>query len=363
MRISRPADADAARADRELVAHLLAAAGDRRDAGSSVGQPRKIRSICSSIVAVSSATHSSARLLGREGRVARRRRRARVHAPGHRAELARAAPGTRRRRLRDRARARAPSRRPRRRCSCCTTPERRVEQLARRSRTSRAAARCCAKPCAVRKRSISSSGLMPGSSGGTPSARCVRRTRARCCDCSTPIGADAGACASGWAPSTCQRKRTQPCAGLDRRRRRRSARSSIARPRRDRAARRRARPPRGRAITTGSSGTLAGGASRAAAGRARGCRWRSAPAAITSSSGRVARPSVTTSSTSNSRHLARLRANQRCAVDPVAQAPRCRAGRASASTAASGLSAISIRPPLRSTSRNQKKPRGASVSR
>ena len=143
------------------VAHLLAAAGDRRERGPMSGSVVKTCSISSSTDAESSASASA---LGSSGAkcgslgsepsacaAPRSPRRAGARAPAASRARTRA------------CRAPAPSRRPAGGHEALQDRERRVHRPALVARPPSSAA-MCSKPRSVRKRSSSSSGFMPGSS-------------------------------------------------------------------------------------------------------------------------------------------------------------------------------------------------------
>ena len=181
------ADADV-REQRQAVAHLLAAAGDRRERRRCPPAGRgRARSICSSIVAVSSAERLVARAPRARRRGPRRRRRARC-ASGRSRRRARAA-------ARRTPRGRVPSS-----SSASSQPsravgdealhdaERRVHAARPSRRTSRRARRCSGSRGSARKRSISSSGLSPASSAAEDlQHERVVEARSSVLDCSAPI--------------------------------------------------------------------------------------------------------------------------------------------------------------------------------
>ncbi len=134
--------------------------GARRS--SSSGSARKMRSISSSTVAVSSPSDSTLGSSGAKAGSLGSEPSAGVHRAGHLAEPRKPVEEALRRRRRAR-RARAPSRRPRRR----RTPggARASRSAVRRSSSYQPpSAAMFGKPCSLRKRSSSSSGLMPASS-------------------------------------------------------------------------------------------------------------------------------------------------------------------------------------------------------
>ena len=181
----------------------------------------------------------------------------------------------------DLARAPAPSRRVASATNCCATPS-----VASSGSPSYSYQPCSGamfgNSCAVRKRSISSSGLIPGSSLRKTFSAIRSSNTIELLDCSTPIGRTVGVGGRARAPSA---------GGSARARRRSRSRAStcrsaaaargrslgIARARRRRRARRRARStPRVDARRRRER--------RAAAGRARACRWRTATCTSASTS-------------------------------------------------------------------------------
>ena len=272
----------------------------------------------SSIVAVSSDERLLARLLGREGGVAGVGGQHGVQLRGDRAEapepleehlgrgrqlVERELPAVDARRGRSAARRRASRRAPR-----------------PRSRTSRAAARCWRSPRPVRKRSISSSGLIARLELAEHLQHDLVVEHDRGVGLLDAHRADVGAVASSGAGAVDRWKRKRPSSvsisvgGLDpaqqlARLSRLGERvvqpvhSSVLRDRRRRRGVRRRRCP----------------GARSAAGRARACPLAKRAWTSASSSGGSSR-SVTRSRRSRSRSRARdLEAYQRCSLDPVAQ--------------------------------------------
>ena len=210
-------DAAEVRQHAQPLAHLLAAPADRIELGDVVGQVEEHRSISSSTVAVSSPSDSTRGLLGREARVVRVGAEHRVHARRHLAEPARAARGSLRCR-RASCRARAPSRRR------PATNRWRMPSVASIGRPAYAyqPASCAmfAKPCSVRKRSSSSSGLIPASSRRNTFRISSSSNTIELFDCSASIGRASRSSCRAAKPSRPRRTR----------RRRRPAGSLIALP-------------------------------------------------------------------------------------------------------------------------------------
>ena len=190
MRADRLARRAGVREQAQLLAHLLAAAGDRREPLVVVGQRRgrPARSPRRPSPSAGRAPRRSASS-GQKRRVGRRRSASTVCiSPGDLAEPAQPRRGTRPGPSASSSSASSqPSTRAARRTAAGSRASRRAGRPS--TRTSRRARAMFAKPCSVRKRSISSSGLIPASSRRKTLRISSSSKTIDVFDCSAPTGA------------------------------------------------------------------------------------------------------------------------------------------------------------------------------